>query len=248
MKHSKYLLLFLVLLSQLFAAAQTPIKVACIGNSITAGYDLKKNETYPIKLQALLGSAYKVENYGVSGTTMLKDPNDGHSNVDLDLSQWSYWEADDPGRDKSGGKAEYDKALASEPDIVIIKFGTNDARFGNWRSSTGYGKDNFYAHYVEFMNSFIAVNPNVTFYICYSLPSFKDQTDDQRNRIINEVIPVIKQLARKQNVHLIDLHSPFYDGYNRGLIIGPSDLVHPNADGADVIANEVFKAIKMNAK
>ena len=143
MKHSKYLLLFIFLLSLFSISAQAQIKVACIGNSITAGFGLRTNESYPLKLQALLGSAYKVVNYGVSGTTILKDPNDGNTNLDLDQSQWSYWEADDdPKRDVTGGKEQYDLALASKPDIVIIKFGTNDARLGNWRSNIGYGKNN----------------------------------------------------------------------------------------------------------
>lgn len=243
MKRLKNLLFFILLLIQAFTSVNgqvnKPIKVACIGDSITEGFGLTKEESYPEKLKALLGTEYQVMNYGVSGTTMLKDPNDGGT---LDEKHWSYWESEvGPG---DGGKEQYDLALASIPDIIIIKFGTNDAREEVWRSGEGYGKKNFYNNYVEFINSFRAVNPNVIVYICYSLPSLKDQTTDQRSRIREEVIPVIKQVARKNQAHLIDLHSVFRG--KTGLL--QADDVHPNAAGAELIANEVFKMIKMTYK
>lgn len=44
--------------------AYSQIRVACVGNSITAA------GTYPAKLSVLLGGRYSVGNYGVSGTTL----------------------------------------------------------------------------------------------------------------------------------------------------------------------------------
>lgn len=264
MKHLKFLLIFLLLLSQNLISAFAQIKIACIGNSITYGTGLadRKTQAYPVKLEALLnqyytGKEFKVTNYGVPGTTMLKDPNDG-GDPSKDEDQWSYWEYDDdPGSNVAGGKEQYDLALASVPDIVIIKLGTNDARGENWRSAAGYGslqgygKKNFYNHYTEFINSFRAINPNVIVYICYSLPSLRTNSSfsiEQARVIREEVIPIIKQIAKKNKVHLIDLHSDFYDGVDEGLIIGGSDSIHPNAAGAELIANEVFKMIKMTYK
>lgn len=254
MKHLKFLLFIFILLAQVWSPLfAQEIKVACIGNSITygSGLDDRRIEAYPIKLEGLLnnfyvGKTFKVENYGVPGATMLKDPYDGDADLSKDQKQWSYWEADDdPNRAVTGGKERYDAALAYKPDIVIIKFGTNDARSENWRSSIGYGKNNFYDHYVEFINSFKAINPNVTIYICYSLPSFKNgRVEREQARIIREeVIPTIKLIARKNKVHLIDLHSVFQD---KSVLL--EDGIHPNAEGAALIANEVFEAIKMNLK
>ena len=50
-----------------FSASESAesIRVACIGNSITAG-------GYPEKIAPLLGPSYKVENDGVSGGTLLR--------------------------------------------------------------------------------------------------------------------------------------------------------------------------------
>lgn len=254
MKHSNYIILlsiiFIQAVSQVSAQTPIPIKVACIGNSITYGDKVSNRNinAYPEKLEVLLntyytGKNFDVVNYGVSGTTMLKDPYDKDPVKDED--QWSYWEFKDGSKD-GGGRVQYDLALSNAPDIVIIKFGTNDARLENWRSAEGYGKNNFYNHYTEFINSFRAVNPNVIIYICFNTPSFRDQTIGQMNRIREDVIPIIKQIARKNRVHLIDLHSEFYNGKNEGLM--DNDDVHPNATGAELIAKEVFKMIKMTYK
>lgn len=60
--------------------AQKKIKVACIGNSVTAGYLLKdlETESYPSRLQNLLESNYEVGNFGHSGATLLKK---GHNRI-----------------------------------------------------------------------------------------------------------------------------------------------------------------------
>ena len=55
------------------AKGKAPIRVACIGNSITYGYLLKDRErvAYPAVLQTLLGTKYEVANFGKSGATLL---------------------------------------------------------------------------------------------------------------------------------------------------------------------------------
>ena len=48
-----------------------PIRVACVGDSITAGAGAE-GKPYPKQLQALLGDKWLVNNYGVGGRTLLK--------------------------------------------------------------------------------------------------------------------------------------------------------------------------------
>ena len=52
-------------------AARRPVKVACVGNSITYGYGIAGRETrsYPAQLQRMLGDGYLVGNFGKSGAT-----------------------------------------------------------------------------------------------------------------------------------------------------------------------------------
>jgi lysophospholipase L1-like esterase len=81
-------------------------QVTCIGASITEGACieiLKKIRTG--QLQSLLGKKYKVSNFGVSSSTMLKKGN------------FPYWETD-----------AFQHALQSAPDIVLIDLGGNDAK------------------------------------------------------------------------------------------------------------------------
>ncbi len=56
--------------------AVAQIKVACVGDSITAGYGLANpgTQSYPAQLQTILGGGYTVENYGASGATGWSSP------------------------------------------------------------------------------------------------------------------------------------------------------------------------------
>ncbi|HSS39093.1 MAG TPA: hypothetical protein VLT58_10020, partial [Polyangia bacterium] len=54
------------------AQSRTPTHVACVGDSITAGYMASSSSaSYPSVLQNLFGSAVHVGNYGHSGATLL---------------------------------------------------------------------------------------------------------------------------------------------------------------------------------
>ncbi len=106
----KKLLLIINLLAVFAYAPAQEIKVTCIGASITEGARIQNpaENSWPGQLQSLLGKSYKVENYGVGGTTM--------------LSKGDY---------PYGHTTAYQKALASRPDIVLIDLGGNDAKAVN---------------------------------------------------------------------------------------------------------------------
>ena len=52
-----------------------PIRVACVGDSITYGYMSSNPSTksYPARLQELLGDSYVVRNFGRNSVTLLTD-------------------------------------------------------------------------------------------------------------------------------------------------------------------------------
>ena len=52
-----------------------PIKVACLGDSITLGVGLAKpdSESYPAQLQKMLGQEFEVRNFGFEGATVTHD-------------------------------------------------------------------------------------------------------------------------------------------------------------------------------
>jgi lysophospholipase L1-like esterase len=73
----------------------------------------------------------EVVNYGKSGTTMMKK------------GGLSYWNA-----------TEYDEAMASEPDIVVLMLGTNDGRYVSVDNTTGWDQEEFKADYLEMAREF----------------------------------------------------------------------------------------------
>jgi hypothetical protein len=54
------------------AKYRAPVKVACVGDSITQGSGAGPGKSYPAQLQGMLGDKWKVGNFGVSGRTLLK--------------------------------------------------------------------------------------------------------------------------------------------------------------------------------
>lgn len=59
-------------------------------------------------------SDYTVQNLGVSGATMMHSPQ----------GDYSYWD-----------RGEWQTALKSEADIVVIQLGTNDAKTYQWNET-----------------------------------------------------------------------------------------------------------------
>lgn len=187
------------------------VKIACIGDSITEGSGLSStSESYPSQLQGLLRTSYSVGNFGKAGSALLK------------TSKGDYWT-----------ETVYKNALAWNPDVVIIKLGTNDSKAGNW-----VYKSRFYNDYVDFINSFKSLPSKPKIYICYPLPAYDNRYDIQEEVIKKEIIPIIKQVAKETNTTFIDLYTPFYG--KKELL---PDGVHPNAAGAKYLAQEVYKAI-----
>ena len=79
------------------------IRVAVLGDSLTAGYGLPEAQAFPARLEAALkarGHQVRLINAGVSGDT------------------------------SAGGKARLDWTLADKPQIVIVELGANDAMRG----------------------------------------------------------------------------------------------------------------------
>jgi acyl-CoA thioesterase-1 len=85
------------------AAPSRPVTIVAFGDSLTAGYGVKTDESFPVQLQmALEAKGHKVTiiNAGVSGDTT------------------------------SGGLERLDWTLSPKPDAVIMELGANDALRG----------------------------------------------------------------------------------------------------------------------
>ncbi len=207
-----YLLLVCTCLASIALAQQTPIKVACIGNSVTFGYGLHEGGAgaYPLQLQQLLGDRYQVRNFGHSGATLLRN---GHNPYD-----------------KTDAFAD---ALSFVPDIAVIHLGLNDTDPRNWPEY----RDDFVADYGWLLDTFRTVNPRVQLYICRLTPVFSGHPrfKSSTRAWYWQIQSLIPEIARHQGVELIDLHTPLY---HRPDLFG--DNLHPDATGAGIIAQTVY--------
>lgn len=195
--------------------SRQPVKVACVGNSITYGTGLadRATEAYPVRLQNLLGSGYEVRNFGKPGATLLRK---GHRPYIL--------------------QKEYADAKAFAADIVVIHLGINDTDPRNWPDY----RDDFIADYRALIDTFRMVNPKCRVMIGRMTPlttlhsRFESGTRDWHDEINEE----IEKVAKGAGVQMFDLFEPLYKRPD----LFP-DAVHPDAEGASIIADVVYSAI-----
>ncbi len=196
-------------------SASAQIKVACVGDSITAGYGLANpgTQSYPAQLQTLLGGGYTVGNYGDSGRTVLK------------VSDYSYWNS-----------WALNSSTNSSPNIVVIMFGANDSKSWNWNAA------NFNSDYRALISQYTNLPTHPKVFICYTPPMFLPTafgTTFDPVFIENTVEPAIATIATQAGVQLIDNDTPLL---NRPDLF--QDGVHPTTAGAGILAQQVFNAIK----
>ena len=161
---------------------QEKIKVACVGDSITEGAGMNGNP-YPKQLQEMLGDKWQVENFGVSGRTLMNKGDHPYSKEKM-----------------------YQDALAMKPDVVIIMLGTNDTKPQNWKF-----KDEFEADYKMLIKSFQGVESKPRIYICRACPVIGDGSYGIKEDGIQEQIPIVNKIAAELGLGIIDMHATLKD-------------------------------------
>jgi acyl-CoA thioesterase I len=205
----------LFIFSQLFAFSQ--IKVACVGNSITFGATItnRQHYSYPAQLDSFLGEGWEVKNFGISGTTMLKN------------GDRPYWK-----------QKAFTNAKDYNPDVVIIKLGTNDTKPQNWKF-----KNEYVADYTSMIDEFRTLPSKPMIFICFPVPAFPEYWGIRDSIIRADVIPLIKEVAKKNHVKIINLYKPLKKHADWF-----PDKIHPNAAGAGLMANVIEKVLVKNKK
>ena len=194
---------------------ENDVKVACVGNSITDGHgiDMQEVNAYPAVLDKNLGKGFEARNFGVSSRTM---SNQG----DYPYQKEQAW------RD----------CLDWNPDVVVIKLGTNDSKPHNWAKA----KDDFIPCLGQMIDSLRRDNRDPRIILCAPIPAFKDSWGITDSTIVNAIIPDIKTVAENYCCEYLDLYTPFIG--QQELI--QKDGIHPNEKGAAKIAEIVADAVK----
>ena len=165
--------------SAMAGAEDRPVRVACIGDSITySAFVGERAETaYPSQLQALLGDGFEVRNFGVSGATMLKESN------------LPYW-----------GLPAFKSAQEFAPEIVTIKLGTNDSK-PHWNA------ENYEADYREMVDLIQALPSHPTVILLRPVPAFTENFGIRNTVIVGEIIPIVDRIAVDEKLRVVDAYS-----------------------------------------
>ncbi len=201
------------------------IKVAAVGDSITFGSDsagpIQPEDKYPAQLQALLGANYQVENFGVSGATMLEN------GTDTGGAQKGYVH-----------QQKFAESQAFQPDVVVIMLGTNDSKELNWETY----KAEYVDHGLKLIQSYRDLDSHPAVYLATSptVVAGSNRYGIQADVLHNEIVPLQKQIALIADAGFIDVHQATQ---NATLAQFP-DYVHGNAAGYTWIAEAVYAGIK----
>jgi len=216
------------------------IRVACVGDSLTEGFHASDpGHSYPALLQGLLGSQYKVMNFGHGGAT-LTGPQAGYAN------KAPYWMT-----------GAYQRSLASEADIVVIMLGTNDATGRVWPRHRGQ----FAPLYVELVRAYLGMRSRPRVFLAVPPPLYRPHAyGGMLQSVINADLPqLIPRIAAQLGLQTISVFEAFRERcpnfhrndcpYMSSTTIARShdDGCHPNDVGYFLIARKVQTAVAPRA-
>ena len=177
MKQLIYVLTLILIVAS--CTEKQPVKIACIGDSITegAGIHWQSKSSYPVQLDSILGDGFSVLNCGRSGANMLKK------------SDLPYWICN-----------EFSNVFVFQPNVIVIKLGTNDSKPQNWNEAN-YAKD--LQSMIDTLNT-IPTKPRI--YLCLPVPAYNHAWGINDSVIRAGVIPSIQKIAEKNKLTVIDLY------------------------------------------
>lgn len=179
MKNLSRLMLAILVIVLLASCQEQVVKIACVGDSITAGagHEWQSSSAYPYVLGQILGDEYAVINCGRSGATMLKNGN------------LPFWKCN-----------EFANVFAFHPDVITIKLGTNDSKPRHWNA------EEFAADYQSLIDTFMTIKPQPKIYLCLPVPAFSGNFTISDSIISHDIIPIVQRLSINNDLPIIDLY------------------------------------------
>jgi len=195
-----------------------PIRIACIGDSITYGAGIRDRtrKSYPARLQQLLGDKFQVRNFGKSGADVLAINNGPYAKT-----------------------SQHREALKFQADIVVCNLGINDVTL------LKSNRKAFVSDYTELLEQYKGkrkIGPAL-FLWTELAPILPGQPNHQNYLQLKESYhTLLRQVAENVGAKGIDMHAPL-----AGRPEWFPDALHPNAAGAVVIAKTVADAVAPGA-
>lgn len=183
---------------------ESKIRVACVGDSITEG------SGYPSELWMKLGIDYIVKNFGVGGSTVLLASDKPYMN-----------------------QTAFEEAKNSQPDVVVVMLGTNDA-IPNYYQHI----DNFVDDYKTLLEAFKTLDSNPKIWLVLPPPIYDDALGPNGTNLVQGVLPRIEQVANQMSLPLINIYEVL-NGHPECYVDG----VHLTREGVQLLVNEIYVAI-----
>ena len=131
----------------------------------------------------------------------------------------------------------FQKSKDFQPTIVIIMLGTNDAKAGNYRGIASFPND-----YEELIGEYDMLPDDQKIWIVTPPPIFNNELGLNNTNLEQGVIPCIAQVANDLSLPTINVNT---------VLINHSDYfidgVHPNAEGAELIASTIGDTINFDS-
>ncbi len=165
-------------------------------------------DSWPVHLAGALDSRWEIRTFGLGGATVLSFGDTPYATLKLP------------------------EVLAYRPDVVVVLLGTNDSKMRHW-----YYRKEFERDYRQIIADLQALPSRPRIWICLPPPAFPGQWGIDAGRL-REMVPVIRRVARRQGVPVIDLHA--------ALLGHPEyfpDQIHPDVRGSMEIARHVYRAL-----
>jgi alpha-L-fucosidase 2 len=194
-------------------ATTEPVRVACVGDSVTEGFTIDHPEK----------NGYPADLNKILGKDyVIKNFGAGGTTCLL--------KGDHPF--VSDGRHFYEKSADFKPNIVVLMLGANDSKAVNFSH-----KEEFAHDLAQLVDHFLAIDPKPKVYLCLPPPAYNGNygiSDDN----INQLNPIIREVAKKKGLPVIDVNSAL-----KGHPEDFSDGIHPNAEGAKLLAETVAKQL-----
>ena len=129
----------------------------------------------------------------------------------------------------------YADAKAFLPDIVTIMLGTNDTKPWNW------SPDDFRSSFHQMIGELKGLPTHPDIYVCLPPPSAEDKWGINDSTLVAGVIPIAREVADWEGLEIIDVYSPL-SGHPEMYVDG----IHPDKDGAAIIAGTLLQAFRDN--
>ncbi|MGI6269074.1 MAG: GDSL-type esterase/lipase family protein [Candidatus Howiella sp.] len=192
-------------------------RITCVGDSITEGIGASSGAAnYPSQLQRLLGNGYAVTNAGTSGAF---------------ASEEACWL---PYITTNG----YITGMNSNPDLVFMMLGTNDAWKDYWNQTDVDFPELFETGYRKLIERYQAMPSSPKIVLCLPMTSYNDASDGRESNNVNGTIPIIRKLAEEYGLDILDMHS-FTEGHSEWF----GDGLHPNDTGYAKVAEKFAEKV-----